>query len=50
MWVIGKPVPSIFYTDLILTMVVFRRDIKMLELTGNVMSCPGIEVPVVFNR
>jgi hypothetical protein len=41
---------SISYTDLILTMVVLKREIEMLELTSNVMSCPGIGVPVIFSR
>jgi hypothetical protein len=41
---------SISYTDLILTMVVLRREIEMLELTSNVMSYSGIGVPIVFSR
>jgi hypothetical protein len=41
---------SISYTDLILTMVVLKREIEMLELIGNMMSYLGIGVPVFFSR
>jgi len=41
---------SISYMDLILTMIVLSREVEMLELISNMMSCLGIKVPVVLSR
>jgi len=40
---------SISYMDLIMAMIVLIGEIEMLNLTSNMVSRPGVKVPVVLS-